>query len=112
MLEDRLKVERGIVLAFSVLNAESSAAPLVLICGMSATCEDWRGVQTLWARERPVLIFDNRGLGESSATESYAFGALASDVYALITHLGWGRQRPVHILGHSMGGMIALTFEG
>lgn len=98
MLEDRLKVERGIVLAFSVLNAESSAAPLVLICGMSATCEDWRGVQTLWARERPVLIFDNRGLGESSATESYAFG--------------WGRQRPVHILGHSMGGMIALTFEG
>ena len=55
--------------------------------------------------EFSVCIFDNRGSGFSSVPQQkYTTTMLANDALALITHLGWGN---VHVVGLSMGGMIA-----
>ena len=32
---------------------------------------------------------------------------LATDTLEVLDHLGWKEDRSVHIVGHSMGGMIA-----
>ncbi len=52
-----------------------------------------------------VLRFDQRGSGQSSKPDHpYSIAMLADDTAALMTHVGFERA---HILGVSMGGMIA-----
>src|SRR5947208_596031 len=78
------------------------------------------------------LIFDNRGIGQSSKpTRRYTTSEMARDAVDLLTHLGWlppaaaaaanktgsgsgsnpgtaaTTGRDLHIIGVSMGGMIA-----
>ena len=57
------------------------------------------------------LIFDNRGVGASSKPSSrYSTTEMARDVLDLLDHLGWTTalpRRTLHIIGVSMGGMIA-----
>ncbi|KMZ73479.1 Hydrolase, alpha/beta fold family protein [Zostera marina] len=54
-----------------------------------------------------VCCFDNRGMGMSSVPtkiSEYTTTAMANDSLALLDHLGW---KKTHVIGHSMGGMIA-----
>ncbi|CAI7890698.1 unnamed protein product [Closterium sp. NIES-53] len=54
-----------------------------------------------------VCIFDNRGVGHSSCPSEptqYTTEVMAADALFLADHLGWTR---FHLVGHSMGGMIA-----
>lgn len=56
------------------------------------------------ALDRPVLVMDNRGVGESSIGERpFTLVDFAEDVLFLLDHLGW---RWAHVFGVSMGGMI------
>lgn len=92
-------------LAYRILNADSPALPLVLIMGWTGVKEDWGRLADDLAADRPVLIFDNRGIGESSVPDGpYSVEQLAADTLALAGHVGWQR---FHVLGVSMGGMIA-----
>ncbi|XP_059667258.1 uncharacterized protein LOC132312771 [Cornus florida] len=54
-----------------------------------------------------VCAFDNRGMGRSSIPtkkSEYTTCIMAKDAIAVMDHLGW---RKAHVLGHSMGAMIA-----
>ena len=54
------------------------------------------------------LIFDNRGMGESDKpTMLYSTSEMAKDTIELLDHVGWTAQRQTHVVGISMGGMIA-----
>lgn len=54
------------------------------------------------------LIFDNRGMGESGKpVMRYSTSEMAKDTLELLDHLGWTGERSLHIIGISMGGMIA-----
>jgi len=54
------------------------------------------------------LIFDNRGMGLSDKPLlRYTTSEMAKDTLELIDHVGWTSQRQLHIIGISMGGMIA-----
>lgn len=54
------------------------------------------------------LIFDNRGMGESDKPiMRYSTSEMAQDTFELLEHVGWTASRSVHIVGISMGGMIA-----
>jgi len=54
------------------------------------------------------LVFDNRGIGESDKPLlRYTTFEMARDVVELLDHVGWTESRSVHVVGISMGGMIA-----
>lgn len=80
--------------------------PLLLIQGLSGTTFAW-GDAFLdeLARDFSVIAFDNRGIGQSSRVdEPFTIADLAADTAALLGAIGVGRA---HVLGISMGGMIA-----
>lgn len=54
------------------------------------------------------LILDNRGVGESDKPlKRYSTSEMAKDVIEVLDHIGWTRKREIHLIGISMGGMIA-----
>lgn len=54
------------------------------------------------------MLFDNRGIGESDKpVMRYSTSEMAKDAVELLEHLGWTEERSVHVVGISMGGMIA-----
>jgi len=83
-----------------------SGSPLVLIHGFSCSKVDWpvSHVQRLATRHR-VVIFDNRGVGQTDKpTTPYSMAQFAGDVAGLMDAVG---IQAAHIFGVSMGGMIA-----
>ncbi|PFH54139.1 hypothetical protein AMATHDRAFT_135616 [Amanita thiersii Skay4041] len=82
--------------------------PIVLVCGMSALRIDFERLSASLARYRPVLLYDHRGMGDSTPTpsgnEEISIELLARDLLFLLTHLGWKR---LAICGYSMGGVVA-----
>jgi esterase/lipase len=54
------------------------------------------------------LVLDNRGIGESDKpTMRYSTSDMAKDIVEVLDHIGWAGQRDLHVIGISMGGMIA-----
>lgn len=82
-----------------------SGAPLLCITGINATQAMWSRhfIATLAAHFR-VIIYDHRGVGSSVGPRPYSIAGFADDARLLIDHLGLPKA---HILGVSMGGMIA-----
>jgi 3-oxoadipate enol-lactonase len=81
--------------------------PIVLISGFATDRLAWRSVQQIFAQQYQVLLFDNRGVGQSDTPDTpYSIDLFAADTIALIDTLGL--KKP-HIIGHSMGGMVAQT---
>jgi 3-oxoadipate enol-lactonase len=82
--------------------------PLVLIPGTGFSCEVWKPFQLPRLSESLNLILhDPRGCGRSSRLQgSCTIDQMACDVAALLDHL---EIESAHVLGHSMGGRIALA---
>jgi pimeloyl-ACP methyl ester carboxylesterase len=80
--------------------------PLLLIQGMSATHLAWgEPFSALLAESFDCIAFDNRGMGRSGpAAEKFTIADLSKDALGLLDALGVERA---HLLGISMGGMIA-----
>ncbi|WP_201220089.1 alpha/beta fold hydrolase [Halochromatium roseum] len=86
--------------------ADERPPPLILVAGLASHSQSWVPVLPTLAAERQVLIFDNRGCGRSQTLDApNSIGHMASDCLALADHLGLER---FDLLGHSMGGFIAL----
>lgn len=84
-----------------------TGGPLVLICGLSADLQVWRFMVPELSKYFRVVCFDNRGAGRSSAPdEPYSVSGMADDLVQLMNHL---HIDSTHVLGWSMGGVIAQT---
>ena len=81
--------------------------PLLLICGMVGVRQIWTPhIPALSAHFRLIMI-DNRESGESDPeTAPYTVADMSGDCAALLQALSIDRT---HVLGHSMGGFIALN---
>ena len=79
--------------------------PLVLVHGLGYARWGWEPVVDLLAADFDVVLFDNRGIGESEAPPGpYTVAEMTEDVVRVLDEAGLGR---VHVLGTSLGGMIA-----
>ncbi len=83
-----------------------SGEPLLAIMGMSGTALHWGEAFLAPLREHfDVIAYDHRGVGASSMLDGpITIGGMAQDAAGLLDELGIGSA---HILGISMGGMIA-----
>ncbi len=84
---------------------EGEGPPVLLIMGMGATRVAWQGLIELLAPDHRLLSFDNRGIGGSGPMEGgLSMRSMADDALAVLDAAGWERA---HVVGISMGGMIA-----
>jgi len=80
--------------------------PLIMIMGLGANVDWWdpRTIQEL-SKKFKLVIFDNRGAGRTDISDrKYTVKLFADDTAGLMDALGISRA---HVLGVSMGGMIA-----
>ncbi len=106
--------DQGIVEAKSVPVGDINIAykilgqgdPIVLIMGYSSTMDMWdpRFLDNLSSKYK-VVIFDNRGMGNTTAPPGdFSIAQFANDTAGLMTALGIERS---HVLGWSMGSFVA-----
>ena len=84
--------------------------PLVLVHGLTGFRDDFRERLPALAELGRTIIYDHRGHGDSANTgdaATYTFDQLVADLDALLDARGVGA---CDLLGHSMGGMVALRF--
>lgn len=80
--------------------------PILLIPGFSMTMEMWGPILNDLAENHTVIIFDNRGIGETTAgNKTFSMDQFVNDTVGLIDALGIEKQ--IDVLGLSLGGMIA-----
>ena len=90
-----------------VVEGEGSET-LVLVNGLADTKETWELQLPAFAERYRVVAYDNRGCGESSAPPGpYTTAQMAKDLAGLADALELDR---FHVLGVSMGGMIAQEY--
>jgi pimeloyl-ACP methyl ester carboxylesterase len=89
-------------------HGDPSAEPLLLIMGFTMNAASWAPQIPALAKRYHVIAFDNRGAGRTSQPEGpYSIPQMAADAVALLDLLG---IESAHIVGASMGGMIAQEF--
>src|SRR5690242_3508428 len=79
---------------------------IVLVHGGGAHSRWWDHIAPLLAAERRVIAIDLSGHGDSGRREQYTFDAWAREVLAVTADAGLAT--PPVVIGHSMGGIVAL----
>lgn len=79
---------------------------MVLLHGGGANAHWWDHLAPVIAKRFHVVGLDFRGHGDADHPADTRRGALSDDLEALLDHLG---RPPVRLVGHSMGGSIALA---
>jgi pimeloyl-ACP methyl ester carboxylesterase len=79
--------------------------PLIMILGLGQDVATWHFQISELSKHLRLIVFDNRDTGNSSrCSEDYSTETMAWDILGLMDHLAIDRT---HLLGTSMGGMIA-----
>ena len=85
--------------------AGTDGPPVLLIMGFTMPGAVWQDQLDDLARDHRVCAFDHRGVGDSNADgRLWTMRQLAGDALRVLDALGWRRA---HVVGVSMGGMIA-----
>ena len=83
----------------------STGTPLVLLQHFSGNIDAWDpAIVNALAVDRPVIAFDNAGVGRSTGQTPDNIAAMARDALAFIDLLGLSE---VDLLGFSLGGCVA-----
>jgi pimeloyl-ACP methyl ester carboxylesterase len=79
--------------------------PLVMIRGIGSNVDHWYEQVPVLSKKYQLLVFDNRGIARSSDPGGFfSTKDMAADTIALMESVG---IKKAHVLGYSMGGMIA-----
>ncbi|PHH89800.1 hypothetical protein CDD83_5232 [Cordyceps sp. RAO-2017] len=86
---------------------------VMLLMGVGFTMAGWQRQTLRLGHDRrarfSVLLLDGRGIGGSDKVtwRPWATSDLARDAAELLDHVGWTGGRAVHVVGISLGGMVA-----
>ncbi len=86
---------------------DPASPPLLLVHGGLAHARWWTAIAPQLARHYYVIAPDLAGHGDSGRRANYTLEAWAADLLA-VSRATCGERRPV-IVGHSLGGQIAIT---
>ncbi|MCG7338874.1 alpha/beta hydrolase [Staphylococcus sp. ACRSN] len=84
---------------------KNDGIPLVFLIHFRGTMENWDPAMLEHiAAERPVILFDNTGIGYTNGETPTTIAEMSEDAFQFITALGYEQ---VDLLGFSIGGMVA-----
>jgi pimeloyl-ACP methyl ester carboxylesterase len=100
------KVKVGSINIYYEVHGEGE--PLVMINGAGGSVDWIRRLIPTYSREYRLVLFDNRGAGQTDKPDrGYTTATMADDLAGLLDALGIGSA---HVRGVSFGGMIAQEF--
>ncbi|KIK94480.1 hypothetical protein PAXRUDRAFT_33490 [Paxillus rubicundulus Ve08.2h10] len=90
-------------------NSNKTERPLVILHGFLGSKRNWQSLSKAFARDlgRPVYALDLRNHGSSPHARAMTYAHMAADVLDLCKRLSLSN---ISLLGHSMGGKVAMTF--
>lgn len=93
--------------ALNYLDWRGSGEPIVFLHGGALTAHSWDlvclGLRNRWR----CLALDLRGHGDSGWSDEYSIETAVDDVATLLAHL---QTQRVHLVGNSLGGLVAAQF--
>ncbi|KAI5122520.1 hypothetical protein M0805_005248 [Coniferiporia weirii] len=99
-------------LKFDVYNGpvdpQADKGPLIICHGLFGSKRNWQSLGKVFAKQlnRPVIPLDLRNFGESPQREQMDYTTMATDI---IHFCDKHSLKNVSLLGHSMGGKVAMT---
>ena len=85
-----------------------NGAPVLMIMGLGWASAMWHRTRPILARRYRTIALDNRGAGRSDVPAGpYPIALMAADAAAVLDEAG---VQSAHVMGMSMGGMIAQEF--
>lgn len=105
-----MSIASNFPLHYRVIEPENANhfTPVVFLHGLMGFSSNWGKIWPALQEQYPVLVYDQRGHGKShKPAKGYSPSDYAQDLRALLDHLQWPK---VHVVGHSMGGRVALRF--
>jgi proline iminopeptidase len=99
----------GATIYFEALGP-SAGTPLVVVNGGPGFDHSYLHVSNVWselAKKRPVVLYDQRGTGSSTAEKPGKLADQIEDLDALRQHLG---AEKIDLLGHSWGGYLVMAY--
>lgn len=87
--------------------AQGNGSPLIIVHGLLGSLDNWRLVSQRLSRLFRVFAVDLRNHGLSPHSAFMDYDVMSRDVFEFVAQ---HRLSSVHILGHSMGGKVAMQF--
>lgn len=81
--------------------------PLIIMHGLFGMLDNWKTLAKKWADNYQVILVDMRNHGHSPRSDEFSYQLMLEDLDELIDDLFLDE---INILGHSMGGKVAMKF--
>ena len=81
--------------------------PLVLLHGLFGSADNWGSIAKHFSQHYQVISVDLRNHGRSPHSDTQTYPDMADDLLAVLDTLGLSQ---VYLLGHSLGGKVAMQF--
>ncbi|MEM7564610.1 MAG: alpha/beta fold hydrolase [Pseudomonadota bacterium] len=93
-------------MAFLHYSSQGTGSPLVILHGLFGSGKNWQSLARKFSASYQVICVDLRNHGQSFHVDSMNYDLMACDVIDLLNELNIG---PCCLMGHSMGGKVAMT---
>lgn len=109
-----VRTDDGVSLAVREFGSREAATTVVFVHGHCLRTESWWALREqlgrFWRDDVRMVFYDHRGHGESGEAppHTYTIDQLGRDLGAVLDEVA--PRGPVVLVGHSMGGMTALSF--
>ncbi len=88
-------------------NITGSGPALIILHGLFGSSTNWRAVANVLSNHAQVITIDLRNHGQSPHSDEQTYPLMADDLAELMIDLS---LKSVDIIGHSIGGKVAMTF--
>lgn len=87
--------------------SQGQGKPVIVIHGLLGSSRNWSSFSKKLSSQFHVISLDLRNHGYSGHADTMTYSEMASDILKLLEEFGFER---VSLIGHSMGGKVAMTF--
>lgn len=86
---------------------QGEGKPLIIIHGLFGSADNWRTLAKKFAENYQVFCIDLRNHGRSPHVDGMSYNEMAADLLSFMDQQAISKA---HIIGHSMGGKVAMQF--